>query len=231
MVWCARDGDGDMGKTLMLALVPAETAGIATDGQWNALGMRATYSPSVTLTNVRIPRDATLGGPGSAVQVGVVESFGLGYAAIYVGIAESALDFAVEYAKKRVVKPDNVAVAQDPAVQRHVGDLVTHLDAARLVLIDAASRWETAEIAERSNLANKAKYLATQVSLEVTSRVIQVVGGRGAYKDYPAERAFRDVRTATLMPPTVDRMLETIGKSALGIQEGMFRIGAGPQGA
>ena len=224
MVWCARDGEGDMGKALMLALVPADAAGIATDGKWDTLGMRATYSPSVTLTGVRIPRDATLGGPGAAVQVGVVESFGLGYAAIYVGIAEAALDFAVEYAKKRVVKPDNVAVAQDPAVQRHVGDLVAHLDAARLVLMDGATRWEAAEIAERGNLANKAKYLATEVSLEVTSRVIQVVGGRGAYKDYPAERAFRDVRTATLMPPTVDRMLETIGKSALGIEEGMFRI-------
>ena len=112
-----------------------------------------------------------------------------------------------------------------------MGDLVAHLDAARLVLADGARRWEAADIAERGNLANKAKYLATEVSLEVTSRVIQVVGGRGAYRDYPAERAFRDVRTATLMPPTVDRMLETIGKSALGLQEGMFRIGAGPQGA
>jgi alkylation response protein AidB-like acyl-CoA dehydrogenase len=231
MVWCARDGEGDMAKALMLALVPAGASGIATDGKWNTLGMRATYSPSVTLTGVRIPRDSALGGPGAAIQVGVVESFGLGYAAIYVGIAEAALDFALEYARKRVVKPDNVAVAQDPVVQRHVGDLVTHLDAARLVLMDGATRWEAAEIAERSNLANKAKCLATEVSLEVTSRVIQVVGGRGAYRDYPAERAFRDVRTATLMPPTVDRMLETIGKSALGIQEGMFRIGAGPQGA
>jgi alkylation response protein AidB-like acyl-CoA dehydrogenase len=231
MVWCARDGEGDMGKALLLALVPAEAAGIATDGRWDTLGMRATFSPSVTFTRVRIPREAVLGGPGAAIQVGVVESFGLGYAAIYVGIAEAALDFAVEYARKRVVKPDNIAVAQDPAVQRHVGDLVAHLEAARLVLIDGARRWETAEIAERGNLANKAKYLATEVSLEVTSRVIQVVGGRGAYKDHPAERAFRDVRTATLMPPTVDRMLETIGKSALGIQEGMFRIGAGPQGA
>jgi alkylation response protein AidB-like acyl-CoA dehydrogenase len=231
MVWCARDGESDMGKALMLALVPAGAAGLATDGKWDTLGMRGTYSPSVTFTGVRIPRDAALGGPGAAIQVGVVESFGLGYAAIYVGIAEAALDFAVEYARKRVVKPDNIAVAQDPAVQRHVGDLVAHLEAARLVLIDGARRWETAEIAERGNLANKAKYLATEVSLEVTSRVIQVVGGRGAYKDHPAERAFRDVRTATLMPPTVDRMLETIGKSALGIQEGMFRIGAGPQGA
>jgi alkylation response protein AidB-like acyl-CoA dehydrogenase len=62
------------------------------------------------------------------------------------------------------------------------------------------------------------------VSLDVTSRVIQIVGGRGAYKDYPAERAFRDVRTATLMPPTMDRMLEAIGKSALGLDAAMFNI-------
>src|SRR6266851_9822352 len=77
MVWCALDGGADMGKSLLLALVPAETAGIATDGRWNTLGMRATFSPSVTLTGVRVPRDAALGRPGTATQVGVVESFAL----------------------------------------------------------------------------------------------------------------------------------------------------------
>src|SRR5947208_2844410 len=105
------------------------------------------------------------------------------------------------------------------------------LGASRLVLDEAAASWAAADMVERALLANRAKYLATEVGLHVTSKVIQVVGGRGAYKDYPAERALRDVRTATLMPPTVDRMLEAIGKSALGIQEGMFRFGSGPQGA
>jgi alkylation response protein AidB-like acyl-CoA dehydrogenase len=231
MVWCALDGEGDMGKALLQALVPAETPGIATDGKWNTLGMRATFSPSVTFTKVAVPEDATLGRPGSAIQVGVVESFGLGYAAIYVGVAEAALAFAVDYAKKRVVKPDNVAVAQDPTVQRHVGELDARLHSARLVLEESAARWGEADIVERGLLGNRAKFVATEAALEVTSRVVQVVGGRGAYKEFPAERAFRDVRTATLMPPTVDRMLEAIGKSALGIQEGMFRFGGGPQGA
>jgi alkylation response protein AidB-like acyl-CoA dehydrogenase len=231
MVWCALDGESDMGKALMLALVPADAAGIASDGRWDTLGMRGTYSPSVTFTKVRVPRDATLGQPGGALQVGVVESFGLGYAAVYVGIAEAALAFAVDYARKRMVKPENIPVAQDPTVQRHIGALDARLEAARLLVERSAARWADADVAERGNLANKAKYLATEASLEVTSRVIQVVGGRGAWRDYPAERAFRDVRTATLMPPTVDRMLETIGKAALGLQEGMFRIGSGPQGA
>jgi butyryl-CoA dehydrogenase len=228
MVWCALDGGTDMAKSLLLALVPAETAGIATDGKWNTLGMRATFSPSVTLTDVRVPRDAALGQPGSATQVGVVEGFALGYAAVYLGIAEAALSFAVDYAKQRVVKPENIPVALDPTVQRHVGELRTHLDAALMILADAAAGWDAADMLERGLAANKAKYLATEVGLEVTSRVIQIVGGRGAYKDYPAERAFRDLRTSTLMPPTMDRMLEAIGKSALGVNAPMFNIsGAG----
>jgi alkylation response protein AidB-like acyl-CoA dehydrogenase len=231
MVWCALDGEADMGKAVLQALVPAEAPGLVTDGKWNTLGMRATFSPSVTFRRVRVADDVTLGRPGSAIQVGVVESFGLGYAAIYVGVAEAALAFAIEYARQRVVRPDNVAVAQDPTVQRHIGELAARLHAARLVLEDSAAGWEEADMVERGLLANRAKYLATEAGLDVTSQVIQVVGGRGAYRDYPAERAFRDVRTATLMPPTVDRMLEAIGKSALGLQEGMFRFGSGPQGA
>jgi butyryl-CoA dehydrogenase/acyl-CoA dehydrogenase len=224
MVWCALEGGTDMGKALLQVLVPADTPGIATDGKWNTLGMRATFSPSVTFTGARVPRDAALGDPGAALRVGVVESFALGYAAVYAGIAEGALAFAIDYARKRIVKPENVPVAHDPAVQRHIGELAAHLDGALLVLADTAARWDAADVVERGVLGNKAKYLATEVGLAVTSKVIQVVGGRGAYKDFPAERAFRDLRTSTLMPPTVDRMLEGIGKNVLGIEAGMFKV-------
>jgi len=224
MIWCALDGGTDMAKALQLALVPADAAGISTDGKWDTLGMRATFSPSVTFTGVRVPDDGVLGDPGAAVQVGVIESFALGYAAVYLGIAESALAFALEYAKKRIVKPENIAVAADPTVQRHIGELAAHLDAAALVLADSAARWDDADLGELGPLANRAKYLATEVGLHVTSKVIQVVGGRGAYKEFPAERAFRDLRTCTLMPPTVDRMLEAIGKSALGLDTAMFNV-------
>jgi butyryl-CoA dehydrogenase len=224
MVWCALEGGTDMGKALLQVLVPADAPGIATDGKWNTLGMRATFSPSVTFTGVRVAKDAALGDPGTALRVGVVESFALGYAAVYAGIAQGALAFAIDYAKQRIVKPENIPVAHDPTVQRHVGELAAQLDAALLVLADSAERWEAADVQERGVLGNKAKYLATEAGLAVTSRVIQVVGGRGAYKDFPAERAFRDLRTSTLMPPTVDRMLEGIGKNALGIDGAMFKV-------
>jgi alkylation response protein AidB-like acyl-CoA dehydrogenase len=74
-------------------------------------------------------------------------------------------------------------------------------------------------------LANKAKYLATHVGLQVTTTAMQVVGGRSALKDLPVERAYRDLRTCTLMPPTVDRMLEAVGKGVLGIEATMFNLG------
>jgi len=228
MVWCALDGGTDMGKSLLQVLVPADAPGISTDGKWDTLGMRATFSPSVTFANVRVPAEAALGDPGAATRAGVVESFALGYAAVYLGIAEASLAFAIDYARQRVIKPENVAVANDPAVQRHVGELSAHLDAALLVLADSAAKWQAADALERGVLANRAKYLATEVSLDVTSKVIQIVGGRGAYRDYPAERAFRDVRTSTLMPPTVDRMLEAIGKHALGLDAAMFNIPGAP---
>jgi len=229
MVWCALDGSGDMATALLLALVPAESPGVSTDGKWDTLGMRATFSPTVVLSNVRIPKDATLGRPGSATGVGVVEGFALGYAAVYVGIAEAAFEFAADYVKKRVVKPENVPVSHDPGVQRQIGDLEARLDAARLVLHDSASRWEGADVAQRGQLANRAKYLTTEIGLHVTSLALQITGGRGAYRDFPGERAFRGLRTASLMPPTMDRMVEGMGKLALGLGGGMFEFsGGGP---
>src|SRR5258706_14260025 len=95
--WCAREGGTGMSKALLQVLVPADAPGIATDGKWNTLGMRATFSPSVTFTGVRAPKDAALGDPGAALRVGAVEVFALGYAAGDLGIPEGALAFASDH--------------------------------------------------------------------------------------------------------------------------------------
>ena len=224
MVWCALDGDADMNRSLHLALVPADTPGIVTDGKWDTLGMRATYSPTVKLEACRVGRETILGGGGDCMRVGAVEAFALGYATIYVGIAQGALDFLLDYCRTRVFKPSPEPLAHEPTMQRHVGELAIQLEAARGVVDAAARRWQTADAPTRGVLASKAKYITTEAGLAVTSKVIQLVGGRGAYRGYPVERAFRDLRTCTLMTPTADRMLETIGKSALGIDTGMFEM-------
>ncbi|HSF32025.1 MAG TPA: acyl-CoA dehydrogenase family protein [Candidatus Tectomicrobia bacterium] len=225
MVWCALDGLPNMEKALLQALVPAEAPGMQTDGRWNPMGMRATFSPSVVFDNCVLAADCTLGQPGMATRIGVVESFALGYAAIYLGIAQGALDCATRYCQTKVFHPDNVAIAHEPAIQRHMAEMTIPLEAARLLLYQAARHWEGADVATRGLLANKAKYLATQVGLQVTATAMQVVGGRSALRDLPVERAYRDLRTCTLMPPTVDRMLEVVGKSTLGVEAQMFDFG------
>ncbi|GIX49262.1 MAG: BEC protein [Candidatus Tectimicrobiota bacterium] len=226
LVWCALDGRPEMDQALLQALVPADAPGMRCDGRWDPLGMRATYSPSVVFDHCLVPADAVLGPPGKATRLGLVEVFALGYAAIYLGIAQSALDFATQYCQQRVFRPENVPIAHDPAVQRHIAAMAIPLEAARLLLYEAARQWEHAEVAQRGVLANKAKYLATQVGLQVTTTAMQVVGGRSALKDLPVERAYRDLRTCTLMPPTVDRMLEVVGKAKLGVAASMFQFGA-----
>jgi alkylation response protein AidB-like acyl-CoA dehydrogenase len=228
MVWGALDGLSDMSKALLQALVPAETPGMRTDGCWNPMGMRATFSPSVVFEHCVVPADAVLGRPGRAIQVGVVESFALGYAAIYLGIARSALEYATQYCQTKVFRPENVPIAHDAAIQRHIAEMAVALEAARLLLYQAAAQWEEADVPTRGLLANKAKYLATQAGLQVTTTAMQIVGGRSALKELPVERAYRDLRTCTLMPPTVDRMLEAVGKAALGVEVQMFNLGAAP---
>ena len=229
MIWCALEGGTDMAKSLQLALVPAETPGIATDGKWDTLGMRATFSPSVTFTGVRVPDDGMLGDPGRRAprrRHRELRARVRGDLHRHRRVGAGLRDGLRQEARRadRRTSPSRM----DPTVQRHIGELAAHLEAAGLVLDDSAARWDAADPAELGPLANRAKYLATEVGLQVTSKVIQVVGGRGSYKDFPAERAFRDLRTCTLMPPTVDRMLEAIGKNALGLDAAMFNVSGTP---
>ena len=217
MVHCdmegARDGDG-----FQLVLVPSGTPGMEISGEWNVLGMRATVSPTVTFRGCRVSGDALLGRPGVALQKGVTEGFGLGYAAVYLGAAQRALDQTVEFCKTTTVYPATDPLSHDVVVQRSVAEMTTALEGARHMLYESAARWEEAGPDDRRVLAARAKYAASRASLDVTSQCLQTVGGRGARKDMHLERLYRDVRTATLMPPNVDVSLELVGRAELDVR-------------
>ncbi len=222
MVWSSLNGSEDMSTALVQVLVPADSPGMRVTGDWNTLGMRATVSPSVEFADCFVGYDQILGQPGDALKVGVLEGFGLGYAAIYLGIAAAALEFTTEYCKNRRFQPDPLPMAHDITIQRHIAEMSIHLEAARLVLHQSASLWAQADVPSRGLLAAKAKYLCTQAALEATSKAMQVVGGRSVHKALPLERALRDIRTCTLMPPSVDTMLVNIGKAQFGLVEPLF---------
>ena len=216
LVHCRAEG-ADPEHASLLALVPHGTPGLDVFGDWNTLGMRATISPSVSFANCRVGDQDVLGEAGQSQRLGVGLAFGLGYAAVYLGAAQAALDFTVEYCKTHRFDPDPVPLAESLIVQRHVAEMTMALTSARLVLYQAASQWVESKVAERAIWAARAKYLATQASLSVTSLAIQTVGGRSAHKRMPLERIFRDVRTCTLMPPNLDQTMEIIGKAQLGL--------------
>ena len=218
LVHCAMQGLVSP-RNLQLALLPHDHPGLRITGEWDTLGMRATVSPSVTLAACDVPRDALLCQPGESLRSGVGLAFGLGYAAVYVGMAQQALDFTIDFCKTHHFEPDPAPRAHDLLVQHHVAEMTMALEGARLVLYQSACRWEKANAVHRALLAARAKYLASEAALMVTSKAVQIVGGRSVHRRCPLERLFRDVRTATLMPPNVDRSMELIGKTMLDITD------------
>lgn len=203
--------------SLLLALAPHGQPGLEIKDEWNTLGMRGTVSPSVSLENCWVPKEAVLGEPGQAPRQGIGLSFGLGYAAIYIGAGQAALDFTTTFCQTHHFDPEPGMMSGSIVVQRSIAEMAMALEGARQVLYQSARLWPEGHPEQRALLAARAKYLATQAALAVTSQAIQCVGGRSAHKYYPLERIFRDVRTCTLMPPNVDRCLEIIGKSELGL--------------
>ena len=224
LLWCALSGSEDMSTGLVVAMVPADSPGIRIIGDWNTLGMRGTVSPSVEFKDCFVAAAEFLGEPGEILKAGVVEFAGVGFAAIYLGAATAALEFTTEYCKTRRFRPDPLPIAHDPTIQRHIAEMSIQLEAARLVLHQSASQWDEADVPTRGLLAAKAKYLCNEAALLATTKAIQVVGGRSATKALPLERAFRDVRTSTLMPPNVDTMLVNIGKAQLGLMESLYNV-------
>lgn len=218
MVHCAMEGLPSP-QNLQMALVPNGHRGLRITGHWDSLGMRATVSPSVTFLACDVPEDALLGAPGESLKSGVGLAFGIGYGAIYIGAAQRALDFTVDFCQAHRFEPDPAPRAHDALVQHAVAEMTMALDSARLVLYQSACAWDTADAVQRAVLAARAKYAATEAALTVTSKAVQIVGGRSAHRRHPLERLFRDVRTATLMPPNVDRSMELIGKAALGVAD------------
>ena len=199
----------------ILAIPSEDAPGQTIFGDWDTLGMRATISPGVAFENCELAEDEVLGKPGRGDKLGIGQSFGLGYASVYLGAAQRALDFVKDYARNTRFDPDPDPLSHSLIVQRHVTEMVMAMEGARLSIYKAASQWPDANPYERAISSAKAKYLATNAALLVTEKAIQTVGGRSVHSSNPLGRLFRDVRTCTLMPPNSDRQMEIIGRAEL----------------
>lgn len=215
--WGMLEGVSDSRQGIVTLLVPRGTPGITIEETWDTLGMRGTASHTLHYRDCAVPASQAVGEPG-AILGKDMSIWSLGYSAVYLGIAEAAYDFAVEFARTQKFKPALTPIMEHPQVQRTIGEMNTLLESARRLLYEAA-RMRGAEDRRAKTLAmNRAKYAASEAGVAISQLALRLCGGRGILRSFPLERHLRDAMAGPVMPPSNDRCLETIGKLALGLE-------------
>ena len=173
------------------------TPGFRPGKKENKLGMRASDTSEVIFTDCRIPGENLLGpeGEGFISSLKILDGGRISIAALGLGMAQGALEAATRYAKER--KQFNQPIADFQAIQFKLADMATQVEAARLLVYQAA--W----LADQKNVrftreASMAKYFAGEVAVHVAAECVQIHGGYGFIKDYPAEKYYRDSKLCTI---------------------------------
>ena len=158
--------------------------------------MRASETSEVMLENCRVPADHLLGqgGPGFIDTMQVLDAGRIGIAALAVGLAQGAYEAALRYARER--KAFGKPIGSFQAIQWKLADNATRIEAARLLTYRAAYLKDRPE---RTTLESAmAKLYASEIAVKAADDCVQIHGGYGFVKDYPAEKFFRDVKLTTI---------------------------------
>ena len=217
--------DPDAGLLGGTFLIPKGTPGLRIVETWNAMGMRATASHDLVITDCRVSRDHALRlrpiGEILPEDVSLFAWFSLSIASVYTGVAIAALNFAKQFTDRHQPLPLPRPIKYLPGVQFTVAEAETLLAASRAYTLETARAWVNGEdFAGEDGLRRVCmpKYFATNNAIRIVDLAIEVVGAVGILKKYPLERYYRDVRAGTNHPFSNGRLRELIGKNALGIK-------------
>ncbi len=177
------------------------------------LGIRASATCECTYDNYKIPEFNRIGkdGDGFKIAMSVLDAGRIGIAAQALGIAEAAYEASVAYAKERSAFGQKIAEFQ--AIQFMIADMALRIDAARLLIYNAAVKKDRHERFSRE--ASMAKLYASETAMWVTTKAIQVHGGIGYSKELPVERYFRDAKITEIYEGTSEIQRLVIARSAL----------------
>jgi alkylation response protein AidB-like acyl-CoA dehydrogenase len=193
-------------------LVPAGTSGLTVEQTWDALGMRATASNDLHI-DATVDAGALLGGvEGLALLIAQLMPHWLvaSYAAVYVGVAQSAIDAAVDHVGQR-------NLGGLPAVRARIGRADAAVAAARLTVQEAARRVDAAPGAPETNRwVWRAKLLAGTTAADVAASMLEAAGTSATRRGHPLERLYRDARCGSLQPATSDVCADWLGVAAIG---------------
>ncbi|MFN2391089.1 MAG: acyl-CoA dehydrogenase family protein [Pyrinomonadaceae bacterium] len=187
--------------------------GFRSDKKENKLGMRASETASVVFEDCYVPDENLLGneGEGFLQAMKILDGGRISIAALSVGIAQGAYEAAVRYAKERVQFGHPIAEFQ--AIQFKLADMATQIEAARLLTQQAALMKDAGK--KLTKQSAMAKLYASEVAVRVSEESIQIHGGYGYTKDYPAEKYWRDSKLCTIGEGTSEIQRMVIAKQLL----------------
>jgi len=187
--------------------------GFRSDKKENKVGMRASETASVVFEDCYVPDENLLGneGEGFLQCMQVLDGGRISIAALAVGIAQGAYEAAVKYAKER--QQFGRPIADFQAIQFKLADMATQIEAARLLTLQAASMKDAGKTTTQQSAM--AKLFASEVAVKVSEESVQVHGGYGYTKDYPAEKYWRDSKLCTIGEGTSEIQRIVIAKQLL----------------
>ena len=189
-------------KGLSFFIIEKGTPGFSVGKTEEKLGICASSTTELVFDNCEIPEGNILGkkGDGFKIAMHTLDGGRVGIAAQALGIAQAAFDAAVEYSKERVQFGKPIATFQ--AIQWMIADMATEIEAARLLVYQAANYMNSGDRQRYSKYCAMAKLFASEMSHRVTHKAIQIFGGYGYVKEYPVERFYRDARITEIYEGT-----------------------------
>jgi len=201
-------------KGVISLIVPAALPGIRRGEEIEKMGQRASNTTAVTFKNVRVPKENLLAGEGEGFKKAMtaLDITRPMIASGAVGLARTAMELAVQYAKRRVAF--GVPIARHQAIQFLLADMAIGIDAARLLV------WRAAALADRgvrnSKEAAISKAWAADMAMRVTTDAVQIYGGMGYTKWHPVEKLMRDAKVIQIYEGSAQVMRMIIARSLLG---------------
>jgi alkylation response protein AidB-like acyl-CoA dehydrogenase len=204
----------DKGKHGISAfIVPKGTRGFRPGKKEKKLGHRASDTSEMVFENCRVPKDNLLGeeGEGFVASLKVLDGGRIGIASLALGIAQASFECARDYAKER--RQFGVPIGSFQAIRFKLSDMATQIDAARLLIQRAAYLKDQGKRVTKEGAM--AKLYASEVAVRAAEEAVQILGGYGYTRDYPAERYYRDAKLTTIGEGTSEIQRMVIARQLL----------------
>jgi len=200
VVWAVTDAEAAKGKGITCFLVEADNPGLSIGKAEHKMGQKGSSTNEVLFTDCRIPADAVLGTENQGFKIAVGELAGgrIGVGSFALGIGLAAMDYARQYITER--QQFGQAISNFQGLQWMLADRYTELEAARLLLMQAASRKEQG--LSFSKEASMAKVFSSEKANAACYTALQLLGGNGYSAEYPLERWSRDARITSIYEGT-----------------------------